>query len=86
MSRLNSIAIGLKFVPQRLKITDEIVDFARPRFLHLAQQLGEVLGRPVAIVTLGLLKDSATRERFVLRDGPLRHWFTAHPSHLTTGQ
>ena len=29
---LNSIAIGLEFFPQCLKITDEIVDFARRGF------------------------------------------------------
>jgi hypothetical protein len=44
----NAIAIALQPPPQRLKRTDEVVDFDRRGFHYPAQQVTEIVGRCVA--------------------------------------
>src|SRR5262249_7803735 len=46
---LNAIAIGLQFSPERLKLTEETINFAHRSLWYLAQQIAEMLARRFAI-------------------------------------
>jgi hypothetical protein len=51
---LNAVAIGLQFSSERLKLTEDTVNFAHRSHRYLAQQIAEMLARHFGMVTGGL--------------------------------